>query len=101
MTLQNRVYFNNIRNLNLQEAKVKKLTVLFKTDEQMMERTYERDLKLKFEELYNSTNYIKKGNFKGFEVVFKGDKKDLEEVVDYITKTLDIKNGIYDSHKIK
>ena len=94
MTLQNRVYLNNIRGL--QEAREKTLTVLFKTDEQMMERTYERDLKNKFKKLYKSTNYVKKGNFRGFEVVFKGEVKELVKVTKYIEK-LDRKNKIYDS----
>ena len=94
MTLQNRQYFNSIQGL--QEAKEKTLTVLFKTDMQMMERTYERDLKNKFKKLYKSTNYVKKGNFRGFEVVFKGEVKELVKVTKYIEK-LDRKNKIYDS----
>jgi len=94
MTLQNRQYFNNIQGL--EEAREKTLTVLFKTDEQMMERIYERDLKLKFRKLYKSTNYVKKGNFRGFEVVFKGEVKELVKVTKYIEK-LDRKNKIYDS----
>ena len=97
MTLQNRQYFNSIQGL--QEAKEKTLTVLFKTDEQMMERIYERDLKLKFRKLYKSTNYVKKGNFRGFEVVFKGEVKELKKVMKYIEK-LDRKNKIYDSKVI-
>ena len=88
---------NNIHGL--QEAKEKTLTVLFKTDEQMMERIYERDLKLKFRKLYKSTNYVKKGNFRGFEVVFKGEVKELKKVMKYIEK-LDRKNKIYDSKVI-
>ena len=99
MTLQNRLYLNNIRGLI--EAREKTLTVLFKTDEQMMERTYERDLKLKFKKLYKSTKYVKKRNFKGFEVVFKGKLQELEKVVRYTIGTLDKKNKIYDSHRIK
>ena len=59
MTLQNRQYYYNIRNLNLQEAREKTLTVLFKTDEMMMKRIYERDLKLKFKKLYKSVNFVK------------------------------------------
>jgi len=94
MTLQNRQYYNSIQGL--EEAREKTLTVLFKTDEQMMERIYERDLKLKFRKLYKSTNYVKKGNFRGFEVVFKGEVKELVKVTKYIEK-LDRKNKIYDS----
>ena len=97
MTLQNRQYFNSIQGL--QEAKEKTLTVLFKTDEQMMERIYEKDLRLKFRKLYKSTNYVKKGNFRGFEVVFKGEVKELKKVMKYIEK-LDRKNKIYDSKVI-
>ena len=94
MTLQNRQYYNNIQGL--QEVREQTLTVLFKTDEQMMERIYEKDLKLKFRKLYKSTNYVKKGNFRGFEVVFKGEVKELVKVTKYIEK-LDRKNKIYDS----
>jgi len=94
MTLQNRQYYNNIHGLK--EAREKTLTVLFKTDEQMMERIYERDLKREFKKLYKSTNYVKKGNFRGFEVVFKGEVKELVKVTKYIEK-LDRKNKIYDS----
>jgi len=94
MTLQNRQYYNSIQGL--EEAREKTLTVLFKTDEQMMERIYERDLKLKFRKLYKSTNYVKKGNFRGFEVVFKGEVKELVKVTKYIEK-LDRKNKIHDS----
>tara|TARA_Y100000296_G_scaffold43971_1_gene50438 strand:- start:230 stop:532 length:303 start_codon:yes stop_codon:yes gene_type:complete len=99
VTLQNRQYYNNIHGL--QEAEEKTLTVLFKTDEQMAERIYERDFKLKFRELYKSTKYVKKGNFKGFEVVFKGKLQELEKVVRYIIGKLDRKNKIYHSHNIK
>ena len=98
MTIQNRQYYNNIRGLV--EAKEKTLTVLFKTDEQMMERIYERDLKLKFRKLYKSTNYVKKGNFRGFEVTFKGEQRELEKVTKYVEK-LDRNNGIYYNHQIE
>ena len=98
MTLQNRQYYNSIHGL--QEAKEKTLTVLFKSDEQMMKKIYERDLKLKFKKLYKSVNFIQRP-IKGFEVVFKGEKRELEKVVKYITSELDRKNGVYNSHKIK
>ena len=88
-------------NQHLTEGRTQTLTVLFKSDEQMMERIYERDLKLKFGKLYKSTNYVKKGKFKGFEVVFKGKLQELEKVVRYIIGTLDKKNKIYHIHKIK
>ena len=98
MTLQNRLYLNNIHGLH--EAKEKTLTVLFKTDIQMMERIYERDLKREFGKLYKSTNYVKKGNFRGFEVTFKGEQRELEKVTKYIEK-LDRNNGIYYNHQIE
>ena len=94
MTLQNRQYYNNIHGL--QEAREKTLTLSFKSDIQMMERIYERDLKREFKKLYKSTNYVKKGNFRGFEIVFKGEVKELVKVTKYIEK-LDRKNKIYDS----
>jgi len=108
MTLQNRQYFNSIQGL--EEAREKMLTVLFDSDEQMMERIYDRDLRLKFGvgkgEHYQHTKYVPKGkssepdNFRGFEVVFKGEKNELKKIVKYIEK-LDRKNKIYHSHKIK
>jgi hypothetical protein len=103
MTIQNRQYVNSIQGLH--EAKEQTLTVLFKTDEQMMERIYDLDFRQKFGKLdgnlHRDTKYIKKGNFRGFEVVFKGEKRELEKVIKYITGKLDKKNGIYQSHKIK
>tara|TARA_Y100000310_G_C20246517_1_gene607070 strand:+ start:18 stop:317 length:300 start_codon:yes stop_codon:yes gene_type:complete len=99
MTLQNRQYYYNIRNFNLQEAREKTLTVLFKTKEMMMERIYERDLKLKFSKLFSSVKQVKPD--KSFEIIFKGEKNELKKVVKYITSKLDRKNGVYDSHTIK
>ena len=98
MTLQNRLYYNNIQGL--QEAREKTLTILFKSDEMMMKRIYERDLKLKFGKLYKSVNFTQRPT-KGFEVVFKGKLQELEKVVRYIIGTLDKKNKIYHIHKIK
>lgn len=98
MTLQNRQYYNNIQGL--QEAREQTLTVLFKSDEMIMKRVYERDLKLKFKKLYKSVNFVQRP-IKGFEVVFEGEKRELEKVVKYITGKLDRKNGVYNSHKIK
>ena len=82
------------------EGRTQTLTVLFNSDEQMMERIYERDLKLKFGKLYKSVNFTQRPT-KGFEVVFKGKLQELEKVVRYIIGTLDKKNKIYHIHKIK
>ena len=98
MTLQNRLYLNNIRSLV--EAREQTLTVLFKSDEMIFKRIYERDLKLKFRKLYKDVEFTQRP-IKGFEVVFKGEKRELEKVVKYITGELDRKNNIYHDHKIK
>ncbi len=103
-------------NQHITEGRTQTLTVLFNSDEQMMQRTYERHLKLasyvgvEFKKLYKHTKYIpkaksfdswRKETFKGFEVVFKGERDKLEIVIEYILGTLDLKNKIFDSWEIK
>tara|TARA_R110002074_G_scaffold75526_1_gene172627 strand:- start:912 stop:1223 length:312 start_codon:yes stop_codon:yes gene_type:complete len=103
MTLQNKQYYKNIQGLN--EAREQTLTMVFKTNEQMVERAYDLDFKQKFGRwdgnLYQHTNYLKTKDFKGFEVIFKGEKRELENVVKYTLGKLDRKNKFYHSHKIK
>ena len=92
-------------NKNLTEEIEFVLTVLFDSKEQMMQRIYEKDLKLKFGKFYKHTKYIKNKDFTdgfGFEVVFKsGNWKDLEKIVKYIVNKLDKKNQIYYHHTIR
>lgn len=92
-------------NQHITEGNTQTLTVLFDSDEQMMERAYDLDFKQKFGRwdgnLYQHTNYVKTKDFKGFEVVFKGEKRELEKVVKYTLSKLDRNNKIYHSHTIK
>jgi len=72
------------------------LIVSFKTKEMMFERIYERDLKLKFKNLFRSVKQVKPNA--SFDITFKGEENELKKVAKYITGTLDRKNRIYDNH---
>ena len=74
------------------------LVVSFKTKEMMFERIYERDLKLKFKNLFRSVKQVKPNA--SFDITFKGEENELKKVAKYITDKLDRKNRIYDNHHV-
>ncbi len=77
------------------------LTISFKSDTHMTERIYELDMKLNFRKLFNAMTTKQKSPNANFDFIFKGDKRQLEEVLEYIINKLDKKNKHYITHKWK